>query len=98
METQCSSDDLFIALGANRFNGLLDFRQSRHAGRNDHRPLFAGHILQQGQMHDVHRGNLEKWHVQLFQEVNLFHRERGRAEGNAPGLAMGMGFKMLLGG
>ena len=89
--------DLFIAFRANGFNGLLYFRQSCHAGRNHYRPLFARHILQQRQMDDVHRGNLEKWHPQLFKEIGLFSRERGRAEGNALRLAVRMSFTMLVG-
>ena len=43
---------LFIPLAADRFDGLLDFRQRRHTGRNDERPSFAGHVLQQRQVHD----------------------------------------------
>ena len=90
--------NLFIAFRANGFNSLLYFRQGRHTGRNDNWPLFARHILQQGQMDNVHRGNLEERHPQLFEEIGLLRRERGRAEGNALGPAMRMSFTMLLGG
>ena len=89
--------DVFVALTADRLDGLLDLPQSRHARGDEHRPSLRGHVGEERQIHDVHGGDLEERHVERLQQIGFLDREDAGAELHAPRLAVALGDDVLLG-
>src|SRR6185503_7468347 len=91
-------NDLIISLAPDGVNRLLHLTEGGHSSRDDDGTLLTCDVLEQREMHHIHRRNFKERHIQRIEQVHLFRGERSRAKVNSLLHAARMSLGMLVRG